>query len=92
MLTDFRCNTVMVLPKWFGGNIMRVTTKGQVTIPVNVREELGIIAETDIDFMEENGRFYIVKISEPKKNGQFNRFRGIATAKMTTDEIMKLTR
>ncbi len=41
---------------------MRVTTNGQVTIPVNVREELGIIPETDIDFMEGNGRFYIVKM------------------------------
>ena len=46
---------------------MRVTTNGQVTIPVNVREELGIIPETDIDFMEENGRFYIVKMKLGKK-------------------------
>lgn len=46
---------------------MRVTTNGQVTIPVNVREELGIIPKTDIDFMEENGRFYIVKMKLGKK-------------------------
>ena len=71
---------------------MRVTTKGQVTIPVNVREILGIMPETDIDFREDNGRFYIVKISKPKKTRQFNKLRGIATAKMTTDEIMNLTR
>ena len=36
---------------------MRVTTKGQVTIPINVREMLGIIPETDIDFREDNGNF-----------------------------------
>jgi AbrB family looped-hinge helix DNA binding protein len=71
---------------------MRVTTKGQVTIPINVREMLGIIPETDIDFIEDNGRFYIVKISKPKMTGQFKKLRGIATAKMSTDEIMKLTR
>ena len=71
---------------------MRVTTKGQVTIPANVREVLGIMPETDIDFREDNGRFYIVKISKPKKTEQFNKLRGIATAKMTTDEIMNLTR
>ncbi len=71
---------------------MRVTTKGQVTIPINVREVLGIMPETDIDFREDNGKFYIVKISKPRKTGQFNKLRGIATAKMTTDEIMNLTR
>ena len=71
---------------------MRVTTKGQITIPINVREVLGIMPETEIDFREDNGRFYIVKISKPKKTKQFNKFRGIATAKMTTDEIMNLTR
>ena len=71
---------------------MRVTTKGQVTIPINVREALGIRPETEIDFREDNGKFYIVKISKPKKTKQFNKLRGIATAKMTTDEIMNLTR
>jgi len=71
---------------------MRVTTKGQVTIPINVREILGIMPETDIDFKEDNGKFYIVKVSKPKKTRQFRKFRGIATAKMTTDEILNLTR
>lgn len=46
---------------------MRVTSKGQVTIPRNVREILGISSETEVDFKEDNGRFYIVrKINEPK--------------------------
>ncbi len=71
---------------------MRVTTKGQVTIPRDVREKLGIIPETDVDFQEDNGRFYIVKTTQPKPTNKFKKFRGIATAKMTTDEIMKLTR
>jgi len=71
---------------------MRVTTKGQVTIPKNVREELGIIPETEIDFREDNGKFYIVKVNKPKTTKQFKTLRGIATAKMSTDEIMNLTR
>ncbi len=71
---------------------MRVTTKGQVTIPRNVREILGIIPETEIDFREDKGRFYIVKIDEPEINGKFKKLRGIATANMSTDEIMSLTR
>ncbi len=72
---------------------MRVTTKGQVTIPQNIREKLGITPATEIDFIEEKDRVYLVK-----KKGQnitkrkFNKLRGIATVKMTTDEIMALTR
>jgi len=71
---------------------MRVTTKGQVTIPRGVREALGISPETEIDFIEDQGRFYIVKTNEPKVNGKFNKLRGIASSKMSTDEIMSLTR
>ena len=71
---------------------MRVTTKGQVTIPRGVREALGIAPETEIDFVEDGGRYYIVKTEGPKKQGKFSKLRGIATARMSTDEIMKLTR
>jgi AbrB family looped-hinge helix DNA binding protein len=71
---------------------MRVTTKGQVTIPRNVREFLGIVPETDVEFQEDNGRFYIVKSSKGKTTSKFTKLRGIASAKMSTDEIMNLTR
>ena len=71
---------------------MRVTTKGQVTIPRNVRETLGITAESEVDFREVDGNFYIVKSDEVKIKGKFSKLRGIATANMSTDEIMRLTR
>ena len=71
---------------------MRVTTKGQVTIPRSVREKLGIIPQTNIDFLEDKGRFYIVKTTKTKRTNKFKKFRGIATSKMSTDEILKLTR
>ncbi|MFZ2630710.1 MAG: AbrB/MazE/SpoVT family DNA-binding domain-containing protein [Desulfosalsimonadaceae bacterium] len=71
---------------------MRVTTKGQVTIPRNVREVLGIVPETEVEFQEDNGRFYIVKASKGKPTAKFTKLRGIATATMSTDEIMNLTR
>jgi antitoxin PrlF len=71
---------------------MRVTTKGQVTIPRKIREVLGITPETNVEFVEENGKFYLVKASEPKPTGKFRRLRGIATTQMSTDEIMSLTR
>lgn len=50
---------------------MRATTKGQVTIPRNVREILGITPETEVEFIEENGRFYLVKTDSPKSGGKF---------------------
>ncbi len=71
---------------------MRVTSKGQVTIPRNIREILGIVPQSDIDFKEDNGRFYIIKKSVPEPAGNYSKLRGIATAKMSTDEIMNLTR
>ena len=71
---------------------MRVTAKGQVTIPKDIREKLGIIPETSIDFVEDNGRFYITKTTRFKPTNRFQKFRGIATAQMTTDEILRLTR
>jgi AbrB family looped-hinge helix DNA binding protein len=72
---------------------MRVTIKGQVTIPQHIREKLGIVPATDIEFVEEKDRVYIVKkeVSE-SRNNKFRKLRGVATIKMTTDEIMALTR
>lgn len=72
---------------------MRVTTKGQVTIPQHIREKLGITPAVEIDFIEEKGRVYLVKGKvENIKPRKLRRLRGIATVKMTTDEIMALTR
>ena len=71
---------------------MRVTTKGQVTIPRNVREVLGIMPESEIDFIEDNGKFYIEKAGKPQMSRKLKNLRGIATAEMSTDEIMSLTR
>jgi len=72
---------------------MRVTTKGQVTIPQHIREKLGITPATEVDFVEEEDRVFLVKRKEKKAaTRKFARLRGMATVKMTTDEIMALTR
>jgi len=42
---------------------MRVTTKGQVTSPQNIRDKLGITPATEVDFIEEKGRIFLVKQS-----------------------------
>ena len=72
---------------------MKVTVKGQVTIPIQIREKLGITPNSEVDFVEEDGRVYIKrKISSTPPTNRFHRFRGAATVKMTTDEILALTR
>jgi len=72
---------------------MKVTTKGQVTIPQEIREKMGISLNSEVDFIEDEGRVYLVKKSVPvKAENRFSRVRGTATVKMTTDEIMTLTR
>ena len=40
---------------------MRVTTKGQITIPQHLREKYGITPNTDIEFDEENNHIIIKK-------------------------------
>ena len=72
---------------------MKVTVKGQVTIPVQIREKLCIMPDSEVDFVEEDGRVYIKrKVSPAPSISRFHRFRGTATVKMTTDEILALTR
>ena len=71
---------------------MRVTTKGQVTIPQNIRKKLDITPSSEVDFIEEDGRIYLVRKAMPGPQARFRRFRGSATVKMTTEEIMSLTR
>jgi len=71
---------------------MKVTIKGQVTIPMHIREKYGILPNTDVDFVEERGRIYLKKLVDPPARKKFRKYRGVATVKMTTEEIMALTR
>lgn len=70
---------------------MRVTQKGQVTIPLHVRRALGIHAGTDVAFeLEERGARLVV---EPDRVAdEIDRMRGLGDGTMTTDEILALTR
>jgi AbrB family looped-hinge helix DNA binding protein len=71
---------------------MKLTVKGQVTIPKHVRDRLGIKAHSEIEFIEEDGKVYIVRKTSGKSSQKFRKYRGVAKIKMTTEEIMKLTR
>jgi len=72
---------------------MRVTTQGQVTIPLKIRKLLNIKPATEVDFViEDDNRVYIEVKKDGPRNNRFSRLRGSATIKMTTEEIMALTR
>ena len=72
---------------------MQITQKGQVTIPVEVRERHGFLPNTSIEFKEEGDKVYIVKstVSLAREN-PFDYVRGKASSGLSTEEIMKLTR
>jgi len=74
---------------------MRVTSKGQVTIPQEVRESMGIRpAESEVEFVkDEKGRWYIRKYRSEKSGiSRFRTANKVGRLKMTTEEIMALTR
>lgn len=72
---------------------MLITTKGQVTIPQAICEKLGLTPPAEVHFVEDNDRVYLVKGQDAKPGiRRFRHLRGVATVKMTTEEIMALTR
>ncbi|MCB2216801.1 AbrB/MazE/SpoVT family DNA-binding domain-containing protein [Desulfofustis glycolicus] len=73
---------------------MRVTSKGQVTIPVEIRERMGIFANSEVDFVVQGNLVILQKASGSTQRGKriVERMRGRATIRMSTDDIMALTR
>ncbi len=72
---------------------MRVTTKGQVTIPLRVREKAGILPGCEVEFAEDGGRVYLRKIKESSRGSTLvGRMTGRGRVAMSTDEILALTR
>ncbi len=72
---------------------MRITQKGQVTIPQEIRERHNFIPHSNIEFKEDGDRVYVIK-TEPDivKESPFDKVKGIYNLKLSTEEIMKLTR
>ncbi len=74
---------------------MRITSKGQVTIPQAIRERYGLLPDTDVDFIVSGGRVTIVprKIQVNDRGAKaVARLSGSASTGMSTDEILALTR
>jgi AbrB family looped-hinge helix DNA binding protein len=73
---------------------MKITSEGQVTIPREIREQLGFLANTEVEFEVVGDGLYLRKIKSPESQGKklVELMQGKATVKITTQEIMALTR
>jgi AbrB family looped-hinge helix DNA binding protein len=74
---------------------VRITSKGQVTIPQDIRDRLGLLPLSEVEFDVVGDSVRIRKARGTKTRGQrlVDRLRGSAPKPgMTTDEIMALTR
>ena len=73
---------------------MRITSKGQVTIPVELREKTGLLPATEVRFEMAGNALLLKKIGTESRRGRelITRMRGKATRRMTTAQIMALTR
>ena len=75
---------------------MRITSKGQVTIPAEIREQAGLLPHTEVDFAFDGEVVTIVPTARPKKESRGARvvahLRGRGDVAMSTDAIMELTR
>jgi antitoxin PrlF len=72
---------------------MKVTTKGQVTIPARIREYLGVTPHGEVDFRISNGEVVLVKKDDSSaQKSRFAALRGVLKGGLTTDQWVKATR
>jgi AbrB family looped-hinge helix DNA binding protein len=75
---------------------MRMTVKGQVTIPIEMREKLGLLPNSEVEFELVGDSVRIRKAKGPKSRGQrlLEAMRKAPKPRsgMTTDQLMALTR
>ena len=73
---------------------MKITTKGQVTIPQAMRTKFGLLPNTVAVFQEMDDGVLIrpVKTRHALIEERLRNARGVADATLGSDEIMRLTR
>ena len=73
---------------------MRITSKGQVTIPLAVRQATGLLPDCEVEFEVRGKKVIMLKAARQPRRGEaiVRHLRGRGSVKMSTDEIMALTR
>lgn len=73
---------------------MKITSKGQVTIPLPIRSEFGLKPGTDVEFVAEAGKV-ILRAKRRRLDpveAWLEESTGVSSGRTTTAKIMKLTR
>jgi len=73
---------------------MKVTTKGQVTIPSDLRKIHGIRPNSEVEFINTKSGIMIrpIQMKESDLDKKIKNIRGILKGEITTNSLMKLTR
>lgn len=73
---------------------MRITSKGQVTIPIEIRQKAGLLPNTEVEFVVKGSTVIVKKAEKTPRRGRrlVTIMRGKATTRLSTDEILSLTR
>jgi AbrB family looped-hinge helix DNA binding protein len=73
---------------------MKITSKGQVTIPKAIRDDAGFLPGTEVDFVKDEEGIRLVKAPGRKRGEEFVEHLRKAGKNytMTTEEVMRLTR
>lgn len=71
---------------------MNLTPEGQITIPLEIREQLGVSSNTELEFEVENNRLYIQKKQPIDAIATWLTTMRGTLQHITTDQIMILTR
>jgi AbrB family looped-hinge helix DNA binding protein len=83
-------SALLLYYSYFQGNTVKITTKGQVTIPQELRRKYHIDAHAEIDFIDEDGRIF-VRVTKKSKS-RFRNILGRGDVQLSTEEILRLTR
>lgn len=73
---------------------MKVSSKGQVTIPAELRQRLGLLPDTEVEFVLQEGQAVLRKVCRGGRRGAkaVAHLRGRGTVALTTEQIMAHTR
>lgn len=72
---------------------MGVTEKGQVTIPQGIREALGIVPSSEMEFTVSGDHAILRQVIDTDSVAEWlGHYKGIADGGMSTEEILALTR
>jgi AbrB family looped-hinge helix DNA binding protein len=72
---------------------MRITSKGQVTIPQELRERFGLGAGTEVEVVAADGGALVRPVAGVSRGAELvNRLRDAADGGLTADEVLGMTR